>query len=150
MKQGSFISLLILVALIQACCVVERLKFDNSTVPPAILNQEYKVIITASVKNNAFDDSYLYDLSSSGSLPAGLELIKDEEHRRFIIQGTPTEYGLFEFKLKAAIRNKPSPRDEQDIADEILVDIYDGVTEDILCHPYFKHEQDYTLTVTIM
>jgi len=76
--------------------------FDESSLPNAILNQEYRNTINVSIRF-AFDDSYYYKFSHSGELPPGLSLKNDAANRRIIIEGTPTLLGSYALMLKVEV-----------------------------------------------
>jgi len=140
--------LVILLTLPQfACCVIEELEFDKKTLTDAVLNQEYKVIITASVKNNPNDDNFNYEFKLSGSLPDGLVFTKDLKNRRVIISGTPIAQGSYILTLQGKVRDSYNPDEE---SDDIFLEITFDVAEGIACSNRYEHEQTYTLNVNIM
>ena len=153
-ERTNLITYLIIFALslsLISCCVIEELVFNVTTLPDAVLNQEYKVIITASVKNNPEDDTFDYEFKLTGTLPNGLIFTKDEENRRVIISGTPLEQGSFEVTLQGKV-SEPYDPDEysDDLLEVILIDIPREAAEDIACSSRYEHEQRYTLNVAIM
>lgn len=136
---------------LQACCVVEDLRFSIDQVPVAILNQEYNVIITAYVSNNPADDSFEYTFEFTGNLPDGLTLITDPENRRVIIQGTPIELGSFDFILRAKVRDKYDENEGGGSLEEfILVELPAAIAEDTICENHYEHEQLFTINVVVM
>jgi hypothetical protein len=65
------------------------------------LNLPYNQVITAEVKNDAFDDAYDYFFDVVGDLPQGLEIIYF--YRRIEIVGTPLETGRFNFTVYLSV-----------------------------------------------
>lgn len=141
-----FSVLFLLIASLFSCCVIEELEFDKTTLPDAVLNQEYNVTITASVKNNPDDDSFDYDFILIGSLPDGLFFTKDLNNRRVIISGTPTSQGTYILTLKGKVSD---PYDLDDENNDLL-DITLGIEDEIVCSNHYEHEQTYTLNVNVM
>ena len=130
-----------------SCCVIEELEFDKNTLPNAILNQEYNVIITASVNNNPHDDSFDYEFKLLGLLPEGLVFTNDSKNRRVIISGTPIEQGAYIITLQGNVRDPYDP-DEED--EDLFLDITLEIAKGAACSSRYEHEQTYTLNVNIM
>lgn len=109
MKLKHLTSLLFVVLLMNSCeefwadCVLWPAKaiFVTENIPRASVNQEYYGFIDGGVKNDSDDRQYQYTYEFNGSLPEGLSYYT---HRhRFIIEGTPTVAGKFEFTLSLTI-----------------------------------------------
>lgn len=76
------------------------------TIPNPVLNQSYDVRITASINNEPFDDSFLYDIVVSRTLPEGL--IADIFERQVRITGAATELGTFDIDVGVAVEDPNS------------------------------------------
>ena len=59
------------------------------------VNEFYSDYISAEIKNEPYDNSYVYYFGVTGNLPVGLEW--DVEHRKVFFEGIPLETGSFEF-----------------------------------------------------
>lgn len=116
--------------LVYECLSDTRLKFDETSLDVATLNQTYSESIRASIKNNLFDDSYDYEFKiTDGTLPEGITGFGLE--RRFYFEGTPTELGSFDFTLQVSINENDN--------------YYDDDSDAITCNDVA--EQRLTLTV---
>lgn len=134
-----------------SCCLTEDLEFSTNELPNAILNQEYKVIVTASVNNTNADDKFDYEFSLKGKLPNGLTFTSDPENRRIIISGTPIELGIFNITLIGKISEPFDPDHYSDDPIEVIfVDIPLDITEEAVCKNHYEHEQTYTFNVLVM
>lgn len=71
--------------------------------PNPVLNQSYDVRIIASIDNEPFDDSFLYDIVVSRTLPEGL--IADIFERQVRISGAATELGTFEVDVGVTVED---------------------------------------------
>ena len=137
-----YIIVMLLVSSLTGCDVFESIlgdcidfdgpEFNKSSIPSAVLNETYDVTITASINNEPNDSLYGYTISLIGSLPAGVTIYKDSNERTIQIIGTPTEIGLFNFKLKVEVT-------------EPYNDYYSYDEEYGLC--YTEHEENYVLVV---
>lgn len=79
-------------------CLENRvLEFSSSTVPSAVLNQEYLTRVRVRINNEPNDDRYSYIFDFDGDLPDGITWSQDESEREIIIYGTPTQLGTFRF-----------------------------------------------------
>ena len=107
--------------------------FDLSSWPNAILNEEYSVLITASIKNNPNDSSYNYSFKLEGDIPNGIELITELGSRYARISGTPTELGRYRVKLKVIVTEQRSylgyeqSKESYDDGDDLCSNAYDKV-----------------------
>jgi len=116
-KQSSARALKVLVALmlamLQSSCDVfldaaidcldgDRPQFNRSVLPNPILNQAYRELIQASIRNEPYDDRFIYDFTVSGRLPAGL--VTEIVNRDVLVIGTPTELGTFTLGLFVEVR----------------------------------------------
>ncbi|MBV1880247.1 MAG: hypothetical protein KUG82_01370 [Pseudomonadales bacterium] len=91
-------------------CLNRELEFSQSTIPPAVLNQEYQTTISAAIRHTPDDDVYSYRLSLSGDLPSGLEYYRSSSSRHMEFRGTPLESGDFPFELRVSL-----PMDDEDL-----------------------------------
>lgn len=83
--------------------------FSKSSLDVAILNEEYSDTIQASVRNEPRDSRFDYRFELSGRLPAGLSF--RTSGRNFIIDGTPTQSGLFPLDLFVEVDDGLDPID---------------------------------------
>lgn len=113
-------------------------QFDQHAVPTAVLNEMYYAKIRASINNDPRDTLFDYWIEWEGDLPAGLTLTIPDNDRVAIIEGTPTEYGDFYFKLKVRVKLK----------DSAWSSINEEDYDDGLC--YHRDSEGYTLSVVIM
>lgn len=120
------------------CIDQDSPKFSPNKFPAASLNQFYSYTITASINNNPFDDSYNYNISLSGSLPAGLSVKRNSNDRTITISGTPTDTGTSHFTLHVIV-DDPNEDTYQ------ITNIYDD--GDTLCDT--SHTQNYSITVVM-
>lgn len=118
------------------CINNDRPQFNLNTLPVAILNNEYRVSIKASIKNNALDSSYYYSFILLDPLPSGLRSETRWDSDEFTISGTPTEYGSFPFTLKVTAKDRYQFEDDESYDDG-----------DSLCDN--DHSQHYVLSVVI-
>ena len=72
-------------------------------IPNPVLNQSYDVRITASIENEPFDDSFLYDIIVSRTLPPGL--IADVFERQVRITGAATQLGTFDVDVGVTVED---------------------------------------------
>ncbi|MDH5180492.1 MAG: hypothetical protein OEZ39_19440 [Gammaproteobacteria bacterium] len=133
-----------LLALASTACasLCDIAKFDQKTIPDAILNQTYETYITASVGNNPEDDMFNYTFSFNGELPTGMSYTLDQQNRRVYISGTPIESGTFVFTLKVSINKKPEYTNNNPDEAEFLAAIS--------CLHYTEKTQSFSLTVNII
>ena len=84
------------------CLDGDRPQFNRSVLPDPVLNQTYREVIQASIRNEPYDDRFEYDFLVSGSLPMGLatEIV----NREVMIIGTPIELGTFTLGLFVEVR----------------------------------------------
>ncbi len=97
--------------LLSACSPLTDLLFDcidddgpelsPRVIPNPVLNQSYDVRITASIKNEPYDDSFRYDIQVSQTLPPGLTV--DVFERQIRITGAATELGSYTFDVGVTI-----------------------------------------------
>lgn len=101
-------------------------EFNKSTLLPAVLNQVYSEDIRASVNNEPQDQRFDYRFVLTGELPEGLSTFVSGQS--YLFTGTPTESGIFQFKL--------------------YVEVDDGrnAQESGLC--YVSHTRDFVLNVS--
>lgn len=79
------------------CLDGDRPQFNRPVLPDPILNQAYREVIRASIRNEPFDDRFDYDFFVSGSLPTGV--VTEIINREVLVIGTPTELGTFTLGL---------------------------------------------------
>ncbi|MEM1002032.1 MAG: hypothetical protein AAGH46_05235 [Bacteroidota bacterium] len=72
-------------------------QINETSIEQATIDEPYFDVITAEVKNDAFDDGYDYFFEVVGNLPEGIELIYF--YRRIELVGTPVESGRFNFTV---------------------------------------------------
>jgi hypothetical protein len=84
------------------CLDGDRPQYNRSVLPEPILNQAYRQVIQASIKNEPYDDRFVYDFTLSGSLPTGL--VTEIVNREVLIIGTPVELGTFTLGLFVEVR----------------------------------------------
>ena len=152
--KRNLISLLIIVIVLQSCCVVEEPEFNIYQLPDAILNQEYKLVIVAHVKNNPDDNNFEYSFSFTDGLPEGVTIYIIPGNRRIIIEGTPIEYGEFKFVLSVRTKQKEIYETNEDSSGDFYdlgADIVEEAIDDAICSiGSDKHSHSYILNVTMM
>lgn len=82
------------------CINNDEPKFDQATLPDAILNQEYSASLTASIRNNPFDELYHYAFDYIGALPTGISTRHQRGSEILHFEGTPTRLGVYDFELR--------------------------------------------------
>lgn len=82
------------------CINNDEPKFDQASLPDAILNQEYSATITASIRNNPFDDLYHYAFDYTDALPVGIGTRHNRGSEVLHFEGTPTRLGVYDFELR--------------------------------------------------
>lgn len=82
------------------CINNDEPKFDQATLPDAILNQEYSASLTASIRNNPFDELYHYAFDYIGALPSGIDTRHQRGSEILHFEGTPTRLGVYDFELR--------------------------------------------------
>lgn len=87
------------------CLDDDRPQFNRAVLPDPILNQAYRELIQASIKNEPNDDSFEYDFFVSGSLPEGL--VTEISNREVLVIGTPVELGSFTLGLFVKVISPP-------------------------------------------
>ncbi len=114
-------------------------EFDLAVLPHAVLNQVYSITITARIRHEPNDKRWDYKIAFGGALPQGLNYRDDGNERTFVIEGTPTEHGTFNFTLSVDVDNPY-------VYEYSTNDFYDD--GDNLC--FTHHEQGYVLSVDMM
>jgi hypothetical protein len=80
-------------------------EFITNSIANPVVNQEYNQTITVAINNEPRDDSFIYDFSVSGSLPAGITGVANG--RNYILSGTPTTAGTSSFSLFVMVDEPP-------------------------------------------
>lgn len=82
-------------------------EFLTRQISDPILNQVYSETITVAINNEPRDDNFQYDFQFSGGLPAGLT--GSSIGRRYLLNGTPTEQGTYQFTVFVSVDDNLLP-----------------------------------------
>ena len=79
-------------------------EFATDNLPLAVLNQAYEARIRVQVDNEPYDDRFFYEFDyDQAELPDGLRFVQYDSERYLYIEGTPTEAGIFPFRVSVRV-----------------------------------------------
>ena len=98
---------------IDDCLENRNIEFSDSTVPAAVLNQEYLARVRVGINNEPNDDRYNYIFDFDGDLPHGVFWSQNDQERVITLYGTPTELGTFRFEIRVTAELPDSESDDE-------------------------------------
>ena len=84
-------------------CIDDDRPEIRGELPSPVLNQYYDEGVSVSIRNEPYDDKFIYSYDFSGSLPEGIQI--DIDDRSFRLIGTPIETGEYQFSISVKVED---------------------------------------------